>query len=282
MGLLYAADSFWNVPIAANPEVDPNSSAIVHASLYAQRSSANFANTDRWGIAVVQASADDPPYAIGCTRYDCGTQVSVRIPAGTRPSTESDHHLVVIDGNREVDMWLASFDASRRSWSAGSRYATDAYGWGAMCPAGSRCNGGVAAGFAAFGGVVRPEDFSGRIIPHALAITTPFTRADYVACPATHTDGKDQSSRAIPQGARVQLDPSFDVDSQHWSSWKKVIARTLQVYGAYIVDTGGSLAIRGESDVNRQGAWERAHVPQGPNLTDFPWGSFRVLKLHPC
>jgi len=279
---LYSSTSFWNTQISSGASVDSNSAGMVQAALVAYRSNANFANTDSWGIPIVFASSGDKTYNVACTKYDCGTSISFRIPAGAKPTTGSDHHLVVVDGSKELDMWGATYNSSADSWSASSRYVTDAYGWGAMCALGQHCNGSVAAGFAAFGGIARPEEFSDSYIPHALTITTPLTRSGYIACPATHTDGKSSSADALPEGARVQLDPSFNVAGQSWPQWKKVIARTLQVYGAYVSDTGGTLAIRGEADLNRSGAWSKAGVPEGAGISDIPWDHMQVLTLKPC
>ena len=281
-GRLYASDSFWNMPIGSTPAIDAGSATMVSSGLVAYKDSANFANTDSWGVAIVYAQPTDPLFNIACTKYDCSTSISAHIPAGAKPTTASDHHLVVIDGTLEVDMWLAAYNGTTNTWSAGSRYKTDAYGWGAICSLGQHCNGSVAAGFAAFGGIPRPEEFAGGLIPHALTITTPNTRSGYIACPATHTDGKYASANAIPEGARIQLDPAFNVDAQAWPAWKKTMARTLQVYGAYVSDTGGSLAIRGEADLNREGAWANAGIPEGPSIKDLPWDQMRVLQLTQC
>jgi len=282
-GQLYAPTSFWNTPIPSNPAIDPNSAAIVQASLTNFASNANFANTEGWGIPIVYASATDKEYTIGCTYFDCGTTVKFRIPAGAKPTTGSDKHLVVIDLAKglELDMWRAEYNAATDSWSAGSRYTTSVSGWGAICGLGQHCNGAVASGFAAFGGIPRPEEFAQPVIPHALTLTPPLTRDNYIACPATHTDGED-ASPAIPEGARVQLDPTFNVDAQSWPAWKKTMARTLQVYGAYVSDTGGTLALRGESDVNRQGAWTAVGMPEWASLSDLPWSKMRVLQLTQC
>ena len=281
-GRLYSSSSFWNTPIPSSPAIDANSSAMVQAALVAYKSNANFANTDGWGIPIVYARSSDKLYNVACTKYDCGTSVSFRIPAGAKPTTGSDHHLVVIDGDKELDMWGAVYNASHDSWSASSRYVTDAYGWGAMCALGEHCNGAVAAGFAAFGGIPRPEEFSEDVIAHALTITTPLTKSGIIACPATHSDGKSTSAGALPEGARIQLDPSFNVNAQSWSNWMKVMARTLQVYGAYVSDTGGTLAIRGEADLNRPGAWSDAGIPEGANLSALPWDKMRVLDITAC
>jgi len=283
---LYDPASFWNQPIAATADIDPNSAAMVSASLAGYSGSANFANSNDWGRPLAYANTVSTTYVLGCTVYDCGTSVSFRIPRYAMPAIGSDHHLTVLDPstNSEVDMWLAGYDAGAGSWTAGSRYVTASNGWGAECAPGQYCQGAVAAGFAALGGVARPEEIAQGHIDHALSFATPYTRAGYIACPATHTDGTMDDPAAIPEGGRIQLDPSFDVDVQLWPPWEKVIARALQTYGAYLGDSGGSLAIVAEPNLDRgYDSWSLAGVPAtAPSLADLPWSSLRVLQLQPC
>jgi len=283
---LYDPASFWNQPIPATAAIDPDSAAMVSASLASYAGSANFANSNEWGKPLAYANPVSMTYPVGCVRYDCGTSVSFAIPRYAAPSTGSDHHLAVLDPvtNSELDMWLASYDASADSWSAGSRYVTALNGWGAQCSPGQRCQGAVAAGFAAFGGIVRPEEIAQGHIDHALFFASPYTRAGDIACPATHTDGWASDPAAIPEGARIQLDPSFDIDGQDWPPWEKVIGHALQSYGAYLGDSGGSVAFSAEPNLDRgYDAWSLAGVPApDPFLTNLPWSSFRVLQLQPC
>ena len=58
----------------------------------------------------------------------------------------------------------------------------------------------------------------------------------------------------------------------------------LQRYGAYVIDTGGSVALYGQSDLGRGfDAWAKAGVPaDSPSLTDLPWASMRVLAMSRC
>lgn len=283
---LYDPASFWNQPIPAGASVDANSAAMVSASLVSYAGSANFANSNQWGKPLAYANGVSTTYSIGCVIYDCGTSMSFAIPRYAAPATGSDHHLVVVDPgtNRELDMWLASYNAGADSWSAGSRYVAASNGWGAECAPGQRCNGAVAAGFATFGGVVRPEEIAQGHIDHALFLTSPYTRSGDIACPATHTDGWTSDPAALPQGARIQLDPSFDVDGQSWPAWEKVIAHALQSYGAYLGDTGGSVAFSAEPNLDRgYDAWSLAGVPSpDSSLANLPWSRFRVLQLQLC
>lgn len=282
---LYSSDSFFNQPIPPGAEVDPNSAAMIAKAIVPYASGANFANTDKWGVGLAFADAGSTTYSISCLLYGCSRAVSARVPLYARPALGSDAHLAVIDpaSGIELDMYKASYDAAADAWSAGSRYLTDPAGWGALCSPGSRCGGAVASSLALMGGVVRPEEIAQGRIDHALVFTTPYTRKDLIACPAAWTDGVYDDPAALPEGARIQLDPSFDIDAQSWPRWKKVIARALQEYGAYLVDTGGSLAVRGEA-VHGRGydAWSLAGTPKGGSLADLPWERFRVLKITPC
>ena len=283
---LYDPASFWNQPIPPTAAIDPDSAAMVSASLAAYAGSANFATSNQWSKPLAYANPLSTTYPVGCTTYDCQTPVSFAIPRYAAPATGSDHHLVVLDPatSNELDMWQASYNAGADSWSAGSRYVTASNGWGAQCSSGQHCLGAVAAGFAAFGGVVRPEEIAQGHIDHALFFADPNTRAGDIACPATHTDGWASDPAAIPEGARIQLDPGFDVDDQAWPTWEKVIAHALQTYGAYLGDSGGSLAFSAEPNLDRgYDAWSLAGVTgPDPSLADLPWSSFRVLQLQLC
>jgi hypothetical protein len=279
----YDNGSFWNLSIPANPPIDPNSVAIVAKSIMPFISSATFSNSDAWGIPYINASGvPAKTYTIACTKYCTGDTITFPIPAGAQPSTGSDHHLSVINGRLELDMWLASYDPDTDSWSAGVRVINDLAGWGAFCGVGQHCNSAEASGFSLLGGNVRPDEIALGHIDHALALITPYTRSEFIACPATHTDGRVDDPAAIPEGAHIQLDPSFNVDAQPWDPWEKMIAKALQTYGAYVVDTGGALAIRGVTDQNIGTKWSSVGTPKARDISNLPWDQIRVLQIQPC
>ncbi len=279
----YSPTSFWNTPIPANPAIDPNSAAIVNKSLVPFVASATFSNWDAWGVPLAYANGNSKTYNVTCTIYCTGDTINFPIPAGAQVATGTDHHLAVVNGNQELDMWEASYDAATDTWSAGVRVVNDLYGWGAYCPQGQHCNGANAAGFALLGGHVRPEEIAQGHIDHALAIITPATRAGYIACPATHTDGPVNDPAAIPEGARIQLDPTFNVDAQSWPAWEKILAKALQTYGAYVVDTGGALAVRAVTDQNLGStSWASVNTPKGALINDIPWDRMRVMQIQSC
>jgi hypothetical protein len=280
----FAATSFVNVPISPNPELESNSAAFVSKALVAYASNSNMSNSDSWGTPISYADLNTPQYVVDCTEYWCDVPVPpFPIPAYAQTSLGSDERLTVLDpSGMEYDMW----DAHRTSsgWDAGALTALSSSGSGITCAPGERCGRANAAGFAQLAGVIRPEEIAQGHIDHALVITTPYTRAGYTACPANHNDGKFDDPDALAEGARIQLDPSLNVDSLAISNLNKIIARALQVYGAYVVDTGGTVAIRAESNRGRgYDAWSKVGVAStSPNISALPWSRMRVLKMTKC
>jgi hypothetical protein len=258
---------------------------MVNEAIAGYANTANFANSNAWGIPIVTADSQSPSYSVGCQYYWCNVPFSaVHIPTYAQPNTGSDGHLVVLqpDGG-EMDMWAAQHTTS--GWTAGTRWLTSAAGSGANCtPGQASCGGADAANLALAAGIVRPEEIAQGHIDHALAITTPDTRHGYVACPATNGDGSHTSINSLPIGAHIQLNPGIDVANLALPKWEKVIATALQQYGAYVVDTGGSLAVEAEANLGRTyDAWANAGVSStSPSLSNLPWGSMQVLSMTQC
>ncbi len=286
----YAQTSFWNTPIPASPAIDPASAAIVATSITPYDPVTNLNNNDTWGIPIAYAAVPSKVYAVGCINYGCTIHVDFKIPRYAAPNHGSDGKLVVIDPatNSELDMGRAAYDAATDTWTTSSRYVAATDGWGAMCDAGQHCDGVLMSGIDQLGGVVRPEEFAQGHIDHALALVVPYWRSTWFACPAVKSGGGTNDPDAIPLGAHVQLDPTFDVDAQTWPGWQKVIAKALQTYGAFVVDAGsGSFEVRAETNLDRgYDAWAKVGIPSGwppsPNLSNIPWERMRVLQMQQC
>ena len=283
----YAGSSPWNTPIPQGAPADPRSLDIINFSIIPHKSTANLSTTDTWGLALAYADPSSRRFAVGCTLYGCQQSVAGQIPSYAQPNGGSDGKLTVIapHSGEEIDMWQGAYDSTLGTWSASSRFLADLNGSGFMCGEGQRCNGPNAAGNTGLAGVVRPEEIAQGHIDHALQLSgvSNYVSKNLIACPATHTDGNSSDPRAIPEGARIRLDPSFSVSAQPWPEWKKVIARALQQYGAIIDDKGGSLSVMGESNVNRgYDAWAKAGVTGSRSLADLPWQRMQVMKITQC
>jgi hypothetical protein len=252
---------------------------------------ANLNDSRTWGIPLAFGEPNSKVYEVHCTKYGCDIPVSFHIPRYARANWGSDGKLVVIDPavDVELDMGRASYDPGTDTWTTASRYKTPSDGWGAMCDWGQHCDGVLMSGIDQFGGIVRPEEIAQGHIDHALALSVPYWRKGLFVCPAVKSSGGGSDDPyALPEGARVQLNPKLDVASQPWPAFEKVIARALQVYGAYVVDAGsGSFEVRAETDLNRgYPMWSYVGVYSGDStaqkLTDIPWSKMRVLKLNWC
>jgi hypothetical protein len=281
---LYAPDAFINTPIGPSPTVESNSPEMVAQAFENYSSNANLSNSNSWGIPVYNAADQSTSYEVGCKYYGCDTNFgSVHIPAGAQPQWGSDGDLIVFQpGGNEFDIWLGQHTDS--GWTTGTRWLESFSGPATNCSTQPACGGVDVAKFALAAGMVRPEEIAQGHIDHALAITTPYTRQGYVACPAAHTDGKHADPNALPIGAHVQLDPSIDVAALRIPAWQKVVDVALQQYGAYVIDTGGSVSLYAESNLGRPyNAWAKAGVSSdSPHLSGFPWHSMRVLSMTQC
>ena len=264
-----SAASFVDAPVPARPRLARRSAAMVRSSILPYVRTANLAGSEHWGIPVATARATDPVRRVTLFRWGFGPKRTVRfrIPDAAQPSQGSDHHLAVIDGDRELDLWAAR-RVGGGDLKAGAAVVVprDAGGIaGAVA--------GTAAGFTLTAGIVRADELAAGRIDHALVFTVPRVHPSYVA-PAVHTDGRARNRDALPMGTRIQLDPAADLSGLPRT--QRVVARALQVYGAYLVDSSGSLAVRAEAPATGAGAWARAGLAD-LSLGAIPWSRVRVL-----
>lgn len=143
-----------------------------------------------------------------------------------------------------------------------------------------------ASGLVTVGSMITLAEARARRIDHAmaLALIAP-ARWDRWRYPAQRSDGTDSSPDAIPQGARLRLDPSIDVATLGLTPLGEAIARAAQKYGFIVVDTAAAVAVMAESglpDRARTGSdpWTPilSGVPAYEQLKGFPWSRMQVLR----
>jgi serine/threonine-protein kinase len=205
---------------------------------------------------------------------DCDT-APIPVPAGGASEgqsnyacdiTQSDCHLIVIQGTRLFEAWraniaggtatgspftsgcLAIWDLTRDYWQAGaSPFAR-----------GEQCTSADAGGFPIAALLFSADEVAAGEIKHAIRFIMPNDRIQKNAYvhPATHTAGSG-SSAVLPYGARLRLKASTDLSAL--KPWAKVVARALQRYGMILSD-GGNQALTAQSDLFTTNKW-------GNNLT---------------
>jgi hypothetical protein len=215
------------------------------------------------------AQATTPYVNVTINYPSCGARtMQVPIPSGTavEGSNESDLVVHAPDGT-EYDLYKATppgaapLSSGPSCSGSGTWAATVGYklvpgwtgnGYGQGSPRGS--------GVALAAGIIRPRDTqtaSGGTWDHALAMAYPGTCGSgqthprYVA-PATTGDGTYGGTACIPMGARIQLDPSINCST--WATlkyeWIRQECRTLQRYGAIVVDTGAGFFAQDSRSLN--------------------------------
>jgi hypothetical protein len=247
---LFAADAPINTPIPANPSIDPNSVAMVNQIRTEIAGNQWNIATHEWTNTVYHTNASTPRYDVQLTgAYWPKKLRDVPIPANTFIPGDSDGGVVFIDPLEgcEYDMGrlVKNADGSYSAWHANA-LPTDSNGIYPHAEAPS------ASGFASNAGTITPEELeeaiaTGQPIPHALRFAMHGTKPGGPVLPATGNDGTRNLVGAIPEAAHVQLNPALNLDTLGLSPYQKAIAKTLQVYGMFLVDTGGNVSLYAEN-----------------------------------
>jgi hypothetical protein len=277
---LYSPDSPFNARLPRQPAFSSGTSAMIAGLAQTAAEEGARIALRSYTVPLYMAGRHTPHRRVRMTASwrPRRAMVSVPIPVGAAPDPASDGHLAVIDRSNgcEYDFWRLRRNGRR--WEASWGNALPVRGTGVF-PRGYSARG---SGFALLAGVVMPRELRRGRIDHALLLSYPYTRAGGPVRPATESDGPTRSRRAIPEGARLQLDPSLDLDALGLSGYERTIARALQVYGAYVGDTGGNgislYALHPQSTAaNPYGAV----LPDEtyPPLDAIPFDRMRVLRL---
>ncbi len=290
-GYFGGADWLWN-PIGANPVLDANSATWV--SYLSATNAQRVANLYEYSVAMVSASeitSSTPRYDVTLTQpwgSDPFGSTTVPIPAGTKIPPGSDGHLAILDPTTGTayGIWQASYNSSTDTWSGSWGGMTDLNGDGI-----DETGSATAAAIARYAGVVTADEFAAAVaantgLNHALAFSTDLAGPDFVY-PAIKSDGQNWAGvvTPIPEGYRIQLDPSLDIDAiPGITAGEKVIAKTLQTYGAYVVDQGGArmafaFELVDDATSSSPGSvWTSAGLAWDYyDMNKIPWSSLRVL-----
>jgi len=199
--------------------------------------------------------------------------VSAPIPDSAQPAAGSDAQLIVHDA-ATGDEW-GFWQVSRRSdgsWSAvnGYHYNTT---WSGVPPHGFGSRG---AGVPYLAGLIRPCEIAQGSIDHAIAFAYSSPSPSFVY-PATKSDGTSTAPNALPEGSRLQLDPSMtsaELAQTGCTGPCLTIARALQQYGMYLVDGSGRPKVMAEYEGTA--GWNGLITTQ--TVSPIPLSRFRVLR----
>ena len=204
----------------------------------------------------------------------------IPVPDGLWADPSDDSHMIIVDQGNWIayEFWNWRQEGPRQ-YRAGmmGKWSLAGKGWNASGTDLFRVrNGATASKVPYIGGLVRYEEVAAGEIRHALHMVVPTTRAGQFQAPAVSTDGRYSGSAFIPEGARVQLNPALNLNTLGLTPPSRVIARALQVYGAYVTDTAGGWAIKLQNLGPDGGAWRQ--LGYQISLQSIPLEQFRVLK----
>jgi hypothetical protein len=294
----FADTSPWNARIGADPALDPDNDALIAdwatSSPFGPHLDINMGG---FSIPRFEANATTPRVLVSCELGGFGfdsdegfnATATIPIPADAMPDPQSDHHLLIIDREAELEwgMWNTSVDGGG-AWRCGLGASMDLTGSGVRPiangnPTWYTSHGPRACGFPLVAGLIRPEEIEAGRIEHALVVAYPHIRAGWYTPPASTAQariGDDSiSTRGIPCGGRIQLDPTIDVDALAISDSAKVVARALQEYGAYVGDYSGAMSLYADNSAAAMARWDELDLDDYALGDEVALTAFRVLAL---
>jgi hypothetical protein len=277
-GRLYSATSPFNQPIPANPVLDAKSAAYVQLLTRSKKEKGFSLALSEWSVPAYFTEAGTTRHNVTIEGFDDVRRImrDVPIPDNARPDPAEDAHLTIIDPATRCEYDLYQAAKTPTGWTAkwANVNSTDDNG---IYPTGLSTR---ATGFAPLAGMIWPAELRNRRIEHALVFAYPYTRAGGPVPPATSSDGRTTLTAALPEGARVQLDPTLNLDTLKLTANERTIAEALQRYGMYLGDTGGALALYAINPQSFDTNPYTGLLPDEPSipLTEIPVNRFRVLK----
>jgi hypothetical protein len=290
----YSKTSIWNTPIGPSPKYDVHSVEMV-ANLELSNEGRIVTAGEAYNYPVYFADEQTPRWDIPCLINKCTIASSnqditrtdmvqnVPIPADAKPGGGTDARIIVIDKATYTEYDLSKARRTATGWAAGTVSIYNIL-WDGT-PVGHSSRG---SGIPAYAGLLRPWEIRQGRIKHALVFGYTETAAEKCVFPASKTDGKSTLAFAIPEGARLQLNPSLtdaDFEQMGLNPSAKIIARALQEYGMILVDTSGSFKIYLEDLINNPYAKEDWADPElklaKESIYNIPHTAFRVLELPP-
>lgn len=285
----FTPSSYWNTPLPSDAPIDPGSERFLR--YLARKHAANFLTLSgtgpggRWGNPIYWAQRGDPSYDIhnACSDPAPPEFRSVRIPREARADPTSDASMTIFDLKRGIvyGLWRARYDPGTRQWSAcgGAAYYLRSNGLdgsllGSNQPRNQGHRGVPPPTFA-----VRYDEITAGSIEHVLKIAVPRT-ACYNVFPLVGHECGTLDPAAPPEGMRLRLKPSIDLDAMDLTAAQRTIARALQRYGAVIGDQSGrSAELKLENTVaeGRGDLWSR--VLTADSLSMFTFDDYEVIQL---
>ena len=235
------------------------------------------------------------------TQFDCqgkgyldsnlATQLSaVPIPSTAKASAGTDGEMTIYQPSTNTlwELWKASKKADG-SWQAcwGGRMQNVSTNIGQF----QSYYGTTATSLPFLAGQITAEELKRGEIRHAIGIAlVNASPRSLFSWPAQRSDGNGLG--IIPEGIRIRLDPTINVDSLSLHPMAKIIAKAAQKYGFIVWDRAGSISIRAQNVISYTAAGQVdpyhssttskglfGSTPDYDVLKNFPWNRLQFLPM---
>lgn len=288
-GRPYSGSSPWNVPISASATTSPQSAQLT-ATMMPDPTTKLTSDPTQYTFPVYYVDNSTPlvtvsPWGWYSNVTDNGTTllnqragtVKVPVPPEAMPANGTDGQVIIInrDTGEEWNAWQFGRQADGSLTAANvGRYNI---AWNAVPPADSLGNPWWlrGAGIPYLAGLIRPCEIAQGRIDHALAFAYPGTTNQF-HYPATKADGDTPIGAGMPEGSRLQLDPTLtETQIRAWNCTGAclTIAKALQTYGMYLIDGSGRPKIMTEYEATAK--WNGTLTAN--TASPIPLNKFRLL-----
>ena len=249
-------DSWWNTPLPEEAPLHPSASSILDYLSTAPESGRGCltlagAGRSHWGQPVYDAQPGDPSYDIVGLNQPLEELESLRIPVGAQAARNNDSSMSVYDREKGYVAALtgAEYHEDSDEWSAVGATITYLDSNGLHADTGRSDdlrNRGSHRGNNGAVMAVELDEVEAGAVRHVLKAAAGPEVSDRFVFPMVGSDGDYHGSDPAvpPQGLRMRISPSIDVEALGLEREALVIARALQRYGFYIGDSGGTTAIK--------------------------------------
>jgi hypothetical protein len=210
---------------------------------------------------------------------------NVPIPAGATEANGTDSEMSIYDISTKTlwDFWIMR--QNNGQWTAcwGGRIQNTDQSDGIY----PNPYGTTATGLPFIGGEISAQELKDGAINHVMGISLPSpAKWPTFSWPADRTDGYnlDNQVNAIPEGTRMRLDPSVNVDALNLTPVGKIIAKAAQKYGFVVWDTAGSVSLRAVNPMTYELAGQADPYPAlfggmayWQVLQNFPWDKMQFM-----
>jgi hypothetical protein len=298
--MIFSPESFWYKPIPADANLHPNSSNYVKEFLRQKKTYYGTVtiNTINYTSPVYYASPDTPKVTVkewDCQRKGASDRLlkeywsNVPVPLYAIPAKGSDAEMSIYDADTDSlwEFWRMRKTASG-NWEAcwGGRIKDAHSNQGTF----HTFYGTTATSLPFIGGQITAEELEAGEINHVMGISLiDLEKSTIFSWPAQRSDGVNPYNAAhrIPQGARLRLDPTVNVDALPMSRAGKIIAKAAQQYGFVVWDKSGALALRAQNvysytQLDKPNPYPKLFEGKQAHqvLNGFPWDKLQFMPMH--